>query len=76
MKQDGGRAVGALGTRPVLQQLPARAGKCCVVLCFFFCCFFFLSLIGISTTFSPVFQLSPCVYVLGKNEWLDLMRGG
>lgn len=48
------------------------------VLCFvfFFVVFFFLSLIGISTTFSPVFQLSPCVYVLGKNEWLDLMRGG
>lgn len=39
-------------------------------------CFWRFFFTEVSTAFSLAFQLSPCAYVLEKNEWLDLMRGG
>lgn len=38
--------------------------------------FIYFLLVKVSIAFSLAFQLSPCVYVLGKNECLVLMRGG
>ena len=76
----GGRAVGAL--RTALSCSSCLLELVSTVLCFVhlfsfgFIIYFFFLLIEVSTAFSLAFQLSPCVYVLGKNEWLDLMRGG